>query len=152
MNLVLRGLIYEPAPGFSAVDGAGITVYAYLYETLQVGYISKDLLIRVPRIDNAPIAMEDDFVISDLQTSYVFDVLANDIGGKDSDDLELVDVQVSAFSWYSEVEIDAATGKVVYRPSDYFNGLDVFSYTVRDKNGLLSQGIVRVWAEGSHIS
>jgi hypothetical protein len=152
VNLILRGLIYEPAPGFSAVDGAGLTVYAYLYETLQVGYISKDLLIRVPRIDNAPIAKEDDFVISDLQTSYVFDVLANDIGGKDSDDLELVDVQVSAFSWYSEVEIDAATGKVVYRPSDYFNGLDVFSYTVRDKNGLLSQGIVRVWAEGSHIS
>lgn len=151
VNRILSGLTYEPAPGFSAVDGAGVTIHAYIYNTLQVGYISKDFVIRVPRIDNAPIAKEDDFVISDLQATYVFDVLANDLGGKDSGDLELVDLQVSAHSWYSAVEIDAATGKIVYRPSEYFPGLDVFAYTVRDKNGLLSQGMVRVWTEGSYI-
>jgi CheY-specific phosphatase CheX len=145
VNRILGGLTYEPAPGFAAVDGAGVSVYAYLYDTLQVGFVSAGFLVKVPLIDNAPVAKEDDFWISDLQNSYALDVLANDLNGSDSAGLELVDVRTSAHSWASEIEIDTATGKLTYRPTEYFNGLDVFAYTVRNKDGLLSQGIVRVW-------
>lgn len=145
VNQILTELVYEPAPGFTAENGAGVSVYAYLYDRLQVGYVSSEFLLKVPQPANAPKAVDDVFEINSIEGVYAFDVLANDVSlNGNSAELELVDVTLSEHFLYSEVEIDSLAGLIKYKPTAYFSGLDIFSYTVRNRDGELSQGIVRV--------
>jgi len=77
--------------------------------------------------------------------TYFIDVLAKDVDFDVLRDvLEFVDIRTGDSFNSPSVEIDRATGKLMYMPSPYYDGLDEFAYTIRNRQGLFSQGIVRV--------
>lgn len=147
VNRILASLIYEPAPGFVAPNGAGVSVYAFLYNALglKVSTASAGFVIKVPEVPNSPKAADDEYQMKGNGEVFLIDVIANDVdfdGSKDG--LEIVDVRAGNGWASSLIELDKSTGKIKYSPSPFFNGLDEFAYTIRNRQGLFSQGIVRV--------
>ncbi|WP_182440225.1 Ig-like domain-containing protein [Colwellia sp. RSH04] len=83
--------------------------------------------------NSAPIAMNDD-VEMDEDTSINIDVLVNDID--EDDNLDSSSITIVSFPENGVASI--ADGKITYKPTNDFFGVDSFSYTVNDALGIKS--------------
>ncbi|MEY4567793.1 MAG: hypothetical protein RLY14_2763, partial [Planctomycetota bacterium] len=79
VNRILAGLVYEPTPGFVAPNGAGVSVYAFLYNALglKVATESASFVIKVPGVPNTPRAVDDEYQMKGNGEVFLIDVLAN---------------------------------------------------------------------------
>ncbi len=150
VNAILAGLQYEPALGFSAPDGIGLNVYAFLYSPIggSAGFSSSLVSVVVPADPQAPITAGDYYDFGQSSGPFVLDVLANDSSPTGSP-LTLVSVAkypaVSTMSLETlngaVIEVDRAANKILFRPGS-FGSYESFVYVVSDAEGRLSQGLV----------
>ncbi len=147
VNQLLAGMRYEPAAGFTTTNGYRVNINTYLYSSLRisVGMESSSFRVLVRAPEGSPKAVDDVFESFSLATGspIELDVTANDYAdGRNLlglGEVELVSVDKSDYS-HGTLELDPATGKVVYTPDWSYNGLDTFSYLIRNAEGVLSQG------------
>lgn len=83
----------------------------------------------------APQAADDAWVLEQARTS-TFDVLRND--RDDDGSLRPATITVVTSPRFGTLGFDPTTGRATYTPTATFIGLDKFTYTVRDNDGLLS--------------
>lgn len=147
VNQLLAGMRYEPAAGFTTTNGYRVNINTYLYSSLRisVGMESSSFRVLVRAPEGSPKAVDDVFESFSLATGSPIEL---DVTGNDYADgrnllglgeVELVSVDKSDYS-HGTLELDPATGKVVYTPDWSYNGLDTFSYLIRNAEGVLSQG------------
>jgi hypothetical protein len=151
VNEILAGLRYEPAPGFAAPDGIGVSVSAFLYGSLGVStqYSSGGILLVVPKPAESPIAKGDYFQFDGLTEPVRLKVLGNDSSPSGSA-LQLVGVsqypnmnEMSITTQFGTlIEIDSDTNEIVLTPG--FGTYESFIYLVSDAEGRISQGKVAV--------
>ena len=151
VNEILADLRYEPAPGFSAPEGIGVTVSAFLYGSLGVStqYNAGSILLEVPKLAESPIAKGDYFEFDRPTEPVRLKVLANDSSPTGSA-LQLVGVslypdtdELSVTTHFGTlIEIDPDTNEIILTPG--FGTYESFVYLVSDAEGNLSQGKVAV--------
>jgi len=86
-------------------------------------------------VNDAPVAVDDN-VSTDEDTQIVIDALINDSdidGTIDKQTLTLVNAPT-----LGDVSVDPLSGRFVYTPRSNLFGIDSFTYTVRDNDGLIS--------------
>jgi len=149
VNGSLASLRFIPAAGFSAPDGVGIGVHAYLYGFLGVSTQSSSggISVIVPKRAAAPIAQWDFFEFDRPSEPIRLNVLANDSSPSDST-LRLVGISQSNYPDVNELsvttqfgtvlEIDPETNEIILTPS--WASYESFAYVVSDAEGRLSQG------------
>ena len=156
VNAILAGLKYDPAPGFSAPDGIGLNVYAFLYTPIgaSAGFSSALVSLVVPRDPLAPVVTDDFFQFGQLNGPVRLNVLANDSSPSGSP-LRLVSVSKLATltalsvetSFGATIEVDRSTNEIVFRPG-MIGSYEQFVYVVSDAAGRLSQGKVALTFNG----
>jgi|GEM_PF-975789 len=152
VNAILAGLRYDPAPGFSAPEGFGLSIFAFLYNDLGVSVdVALDsVMLSVPALPEAPLTTSDFYEFDGLTEPVRLDVLANDRSPVGSV-LRLVGVsQYPAWNalairphFGSTIEIDRETNQIIYTPG-MFGFYESFVYVVADSEGRLSQGKVAI--------
>lgn len=101
----------------------------------QASSVAVDNIVMVAN----PVAV-DDTASATEDTPVQISVLSND---SDPDGgLDPSTVTVSAAPSHGEITVDSQTGIITYSPAPDFNGVDVFSYTVSDDAGNLSNAAV----------
>ena len=151
VNEILAGIRFEPAPGFSAPEGVGVNVFAFLYNSLGVStqFSSETISLQVPKLAAAPIVGNDFFEIDRPTEPVRLKVLANDSSPSGST-LRLVGVALYPDSdatsvstpFGSLIEVDSETNEIVFMPG--FGSYESFVYIVSDAEGRLSQGKIAV--------
>jgi hypothetical protein len=151
VNEILAGLRFTPAPGFSAPEGIGANVFAFLYGSLGVStQFSSDVIsVVVPKLSAAPLANGDFFTFDRPSEPVRLNVLANDSSPSGSA-LRLVGVsqypdvdELSITTPFGTlIEIDSDTNEIILSPG--FGAYESFVYIVSDAEGRLSQGKVAV--------
>ena len=128
-------LVIEPTGEFH-----GETTIAYVLSDGNGGQASAVASIRVNSPNRNPTAL-DDSVSAFEETVLLIDVLANDSSAPDEGELlSLLSVGESL----EGASVSILDGKLSYlAPKDFF-GVDVFSYTISDDRGGVSQASVRV--------
>lgn len=91
--------------------------------------------------NEAPVAVDDDGLVSDVNSSVVIHVLANDRGADGPDALTVLSSQEAPGTLTAAngtVSGPDESGRLVYTPNDGFLGIDTFTYRVRNPLGLQS--------------
>ena len=87
-------------------------------------------------VDDLPPVANPDEVTVDVDKAIEIDLLANDI---DSDgQIDPTSVVITSDPAHGQVRVDSVTGIVTYQPDEHYEGSDVFTYRVRDMDGLES--------------
>jgi hypothetical protein len=130
----LVSVVYTPAPNFMGAD-------SFTYEVRDAGGLSASarVLLQVRNVNDAPVAATDIFVLrlSETVTSLTVSapgVLAND-SDIDGDRLTAIFIAPPA---HADTFTHASDGSFVYTPEAGFRGVDSFTYTARDSQGVLS--------------
>ena len=127
-------LTYSPNTGFSGSD-----VFEYTISDGQGGEDTATVTVSVgspppPPEEQPPVAVDDSASTAE-DTEVTFSVTANDF---DPDgDLDVGTVIVVSGPSNGSVQVNA-DGTIVYTPDADYNGADVFTYTVADSGGLVS--------------
>lgn len=103
--------------------------------------LGEDNLAQIPDEPSSnqfPAAVDDE-VTTPYGTGILVDVLAND---RDPDGDSLIITELDSF--LSEGEITLVEGKVLYTPSENFEGTDNFTYTVSDPKGATDSATVTI--------
>ncbi|MFQ5650604.1 MAG: phytase [bacterium] len=87
-------------------------------------------------IGNLPPIALDDSATTMIERPVTIDVLANDSDPDDTLDVSTVAIVSPPAS--GSITTDMATGRVTYTPNNGFTGRDMFTYTVKDNTGELS--------------
>ncbi|MFC4259161.1 Ig-like domain-containing protein [Marinobacter lacisalsi] len=93
------------------------------------------LFINVSNVGIAPVA-RDDSVATPTATALSVEVLANDEASGSA--LASATVELGRLPGHGVAEVNPETGEILYTPDADFRGEDVFHYTVRDEQGLVS--------------
>jgi Bacterial Ig domain/Dockerin type I domain len=150
----LAGLRYEPAAGFSAVEGLKMLIYVSTYsaDAAIPEFSYREVELSVPADAMAPLATQDSMEVAATKGPFRLNVLANDTSPTGSP-LRLVDVitfatlsNASPDLTIPKVAIDAQTNEIVYQPFEEFSGSDTFIYLVADADGRISQGNVSIYS------
>lgn len=146
VNQILADLEYDPAPGFAAPEGIRLNLHAFLYGVVNVDTVLTGFDITVPRAAQSPVAVDDFFKVASLDGPFELDVLINDIANNTPSGTGLQITRISQpFNSDARITFDNATGKVTYTGREYnFLGFDQFAYTIKNKSGVESQGIVTI--------
>jgi len=146
VNEILAGLSYEPALGFSAPNGIGLRVSAYVYGAIGISasHASAGISLIVMPDPLAPIAVGDYYRIAPFDGPVRLNVLAND---RSPSGLPLKLVGVAPTDRYSPtyeapedsgVMIDWTTNEIVVEPTMFT--YRSFVYLVESSDGRVSQG------------
>ncbi|BAV05896.1 gliding motility-associated C-terminal domain-containing protein [Filimonas lacunae] len=120
---------YTPATGFAGVDTFTYTV------TNSLGIVSLPGMVSI-KINGYPIAVADS-VSTNPGRAVAIDVTFNDA---QYDGIPLVKetVAINSQPAHGTVSVNAATGVVTYTPNNGFSGIDLFTYTIKDSAGAIS--------------
>jgi VCBS repeat-containing protein len=129
-------VMYTPVLRWSGVD-----VFSYTVSDGRGGTATASVMVVVLEVNQAPTS-QDDSATTDMDVPVSIPVLAND-SDEDGDALALVSVTQPLHG----MAANQATG-VLYTPNAGFVGIDSFSYTVTDLQGLTSIGTVTVGVAG----
>lgn len=121
---------YAPGPNYTTSD-------SFTYQVSDTkGELSNVATVTINRTAVAPIANDDVVAPVNKNTSVPIDVLANDTdAGAGIDPSTVTIVQQPQFG---TAQVNPVTGLVIYTPEPNFFGNDSFSYTVKDRQGLVS--------------
>ncbi|MBV1883891.1 MAG: tandem-95 repeat protein [Pseudomonadales bacterium] len=115
---------YTPNANYTGVDS-----FTYSVSDGNGGSATATVSITVGGVNDAPIA-SDDVASTDEDTLVIIDVLLNDID-EDGDSLTLISFMHGA----QGTVVLNADSTLTYTPSENFNGLDSFSYSISDGVG-----------------
>lgn len=114
-------IIYTPDTDFYGTDS-----FSYTVEDGYGGSASADVSILVERLNEGPVAADDQFIVVEDTSSNMLDVLGND-SDPDGDDFSIVLVTTPLHGTAS------INGDMVsYTPNPGYVGNDSFSYTIED--------------------
>ncbi|MEQ1705535.1 MAG: calcium-binding protein [Rickettsiales bacterium] len=123
-------ITYTPKPNYNGIDKFTIT--------LKDSFGATSTLIvdaTVTPVNDIPVATNDSFVVVE-NTATKLNVLAND------NDVETVLFASSITGLttpaHGTVSINATDGTILYTPTAGYNGMDSFTYSVKDSNGIIS--------------
>lgn len=137
-HTVLRSLApqieYLPDLGFSGTDSF---TYAIKDEHGNISDLGTVTAVIMPEPDLPP-SVGDDSAVTDVSQSVSIDVLANDWDYKDLLDPASLTVARSSIHGTVRIELSNTGSRVLYTPDPGFVGYDSFTYTVRDRNGKVS--------------
>lgn len=88
--------------------------------------------ISVSGSNDPPVAVDDDGVVNEVNTSIQIAVLANDLDPEGNFKFNSNDLFNIVQPNFGSVTADLATGILTYTPAPNFQGSDSFTYTVRD--------------------
>ncbi|WP_299022624.1 tandem-95 repeat protein [uncultured Photobacterium sp.] len=139
----------KPAHGNTSVNtGTGVVTYSpekdfagtdrfyYRVEDVYGGQSdTAKVTITVTPVDDSPVAVAD-VVSTDEDTSVLIDILANDTDPDEGDSTDRNTLVIASQPGHGSVTIE--NGQVSYEPDRDYTGSDVFTYTVRDTSGRLS--------------
>ncbi|SJZ64880.1 Ig-like domain-containing protein, partial [Sediminibacterium ginsengisoli] len=116
---------YTPNPGFYGDD-------SFTYTVKDANGVISNVATATIHVYKPPVATND-AAVTNPSTPVVIDILANDVKG----DGNLVPNTVTIISQpaHGVLSVDPATGKVTYTPNNGYYGPDVFTYTVKDQYG-----------------
>ncbi|MGR5399719.1 tandem-95 repeat protein, partial [Vibrio harveyi] len=120
VTIVDGKLVFTPAENFN-----GDATISY---TISDGELSDDatVAVTVNPVNDAPVAV-DDTVTTDEDTAVTIDVLAND-SDPENDQLTITNASVPA----EQGTVAIVDGKLVFTPTENFNGDATISYTISD--------------------
>jgi len=121
---------YTPPAGFSGNDTFQYTVA----DTNGVRSNAATVFVTITAL--VPPTAVLDAVTTPQNVAVAIPVLANDQGGSGS--LDPTTVVLATNPTYGNATVSATTGVVTYTPNVNFFGVDIFSYTVADTNGIRS--------------
>lgn len=152
VNALLSSLEYTPTDSLTTIPDVSISLHAFIYGALGISSENQTKSIKIipsgspadPEPGStSPLAVNDEFIFDSITDSIALDVLANDSSRTPSGKLELIDVQTTGnpqgLAW-----IDAASNRIIYQPLGDFVGSDLYKYTVRNENGLVSQAFFKI--------
>ncbi|HDM8230554.1 TPA: tandem-95 repeat protein, partial [Vibrio campbellii] len=120
VEIVDGKLVFTPADNFNGEASISYTVSDGALED------SAEVSVTVNPVNDAPVA-NDDSAATDEDTPVTIDVLPNDTD-IDGDTLTIVNASVPA----DQGTVEIVDGKLVFTPTDNFNGEATISYTVSD--------------------
>ena len=132
---------YVPVANFSGTDSFSYTVND------TEGLVSNEATVTITVIEvNDPPVAQDDSAETLEDVGVWIAVLGND---SDSDGfLNVSSVQVINGPDHGSTSVNLTTGEILFTPVVGFNGMDSFSYTVEDDQGLVSnEAVVTVFVE-----
>ncbi len=132
-----KSLIYTPQADFVGVDTFTYTV------TDGVGFDTATVVVNVLDVNDPPTAVDDTFQLTEDAAETLLDVVQNDLTTPDVGETLLI-TSVSAPDRGGQATLGGAGSFVLYTPSADTNGVELFTYTVRDNRGLESEGTVTV--------
>jgi VCBS repeat-containing protein len=137
INTALEGLRYTPIETFEGT--VTLTILTNDLGNTGIGGSQSDqdqVAIAVTRVNRMPLA-EDDVAETEAGVAVQIDVLSND---SDSDgSLDVGSVAIAIGPANGTVSINSETGVITYTPNTGFSGIDTFTYTVADNEGLVSE-------------
>ena len=126
---------YVPNENFNGTD-----TFTYVPSDGTVVGKAVTVTITVTPVNDAPMAVADN--ISTLEeTAVVIDVLGNDTDVDDNDTITLVE---SSLTEPSNGTVEIVDGNITYTPNSNYTGVDSFTYTIVDKDGLESTTTVKI--------
>ncbi len=131
VNVTTGAVTYTPDLGFVGVD-----IFTYTVED-DSGAVSNTATVTVTvNVVNDPPVAFDDFANTNEDIPVVIDVLTND----SDPDGNLVPSSVTVTGGPSNggTSVNVTTGEVTYSPNAEYNGTDIFTYTVEDDSGAIS--------------
>jgi len=132
-----KSVLYTPAADFVGVDTFTYTV------TDGVGFDTATVVVNVLDVNDPPTAVDDAFDLTEDDGQMLLDVVLNDLITPDTGETLLI-TNVSSPNRGGQATIGGAGSFVHYTPAADINGVETFTYTVRDNRGLTSQGTVTV--------
>ncbi|MGS2761371.1 Ig-like domain-containing protein, partial [Sinomicrobium sp. M5D2P9] len=130
VNMTTGVVTYTPAAGFEGDD-----TFTYTMKD-EDGYTSNAATVTVSvGGDNGGLLAVDDSAVTPMETAVDIEVLANDQPG--NADIDPATVAIVDMPSDGTVEV-AATGIVTYTPDAGFEGVDTFTYTMKDEDGYTS--------------
>jgi hypothetical protein len=130
VNLLTGIVTYTPTLNFAGID-------SFRYTVADIdGLVSNVALVTI-RVNAPPIAV-DDSAQTVTNQAVVIDVLANDSDPAPNGGLAPSTVTIVTQPLQGTVTVDTATGRVTYTPATNFFGNDLFSYAVKDIDGVVS--------------
>ncbi|MEZ5863072.1 MAG: Ig-like domain-containing protein [Geminicoccaceae bacterium] len=125
-------VLYTPNENFNGTDS-----FTYTASDGAGGTAEATVTVQVTPGNDAPVAA-DDSVTTKEDTAATFDVLANDT------DVDGDALKVTAVGEAENGTTSISGNKIVYTPSENFNGEDSFTYTIADPAGETSEATVTV--------
>ncbi|MFZ7132114.1 MAG: Ig-like domain-containing protein [Eubacteriales bacterium] len=131
VNKVGNSLQYTPNENWNGID-----TFTYTIQDSEDKQSSADVTVTVTSVNDAP-SGDDNTAQTDEDTSITIDVITNhDVDLlTNSEDETLTVVSVDS-SLNGATEITEDEKHITYTPSPNWNGIDVFNYTLQDKEGL----------------
>ncbi len=149
------------------VDFFGFASFVYTVDAPFLGEVSARVTVNVQGTPDAPMAVDDTFVVDASAQTVELDVLANDLNPDfrsfvylpyfidslaiDSIQLKtaptnegLVIANIGPTSSGAAVEVNDQ-GLVVYTPAEGFAGIDTFDYTIRDRLGRIATATATIY-------
>lgn len=139
VELLTSGVfIYTPAPNFNGVDSFDYTILDSRGESDKA-----TVMINVNPVNDNPEASNDSFA-TNVNTLLSGNVLVDNGYGADADiDLDFLSVEPAVITTASGASVNLrADGSFDYLPSQSFNGIDSFNYTLLDGQGGFDIGTV----------
>jgi hypothetical protein len=130
VNTLTGEVLYTPGDNF-----AGSDTFSYRMTDL-AGVISNIAPVTV-RVNRPPVAV-DDSVKTITETPIDINVLANDTDSDSGGGLDVTSVTIVSPPSNGVVSVNPTTGVVTYTPNAGFAGNDLFTYTVEDNDGAVS--------------
>ncbi len=128
-------------PGTNFTGGATFT-----YQVADDDGLLSDTTTVFVKVNEAPVANDDD-AFTTKSVPVEIDILANDSDGDGT--LNAASVVSTFGPLNGSLVLNPATGAVTYTPNALFSGTDIFTYTVEDDNGSLSnEGFVSIRVNG----
>ncbi len=129
-------ILYTPAANF-----IGTETFTYTISDGNGGTSSATATVTVTPFNDPPVARNDVFTVDEDTSDHLFDVLANDDTGPDTDEtISLTDVFTPSQGGTAVIE----NGQIRYSPAPDFFGKEEFEYEITDSNGATARGTVVV--------
>ncbi|MDR2928805.1 MAG: DUF11 domain-containing protein [Cytophagaceae bacterium] len=128
-------ILYTSNPDFFGKDSL---VYC-IYNTSGY-YAQAKLLIEVQAVNDAPVAVSDEFTLAEASTNIILNVLANDYDVDDS--TSILNITIVEEPQNGMAAFVQEYHHILYTPNAYFNGKDSLKYRLIDAAGAWSEAYV----------
>ena len=111
------------------LSGGPVTITVEITDT-QGEKVTKTFNVTVVAVNDPPVAVDDEGIVTEEDKAVMIDVLANDYDTADGDTLTISNSGTPAHGTTS-----IAAGQIRYVPASDYNGEDQFTYTISDGHG-----------------